>query len=244
MLRSRALVIAVLALAACKDDKKPETAAKAAPDAAAKPPAAPDAAARDPKAPPLLPEAPAPAKATAAQCQELSEYTLPTLKLAAEARKVPADKSAAVAKELAASLLEQCNAGWPAGFYGCMATSPQDLDSYRRCFERLPAATRTAWNARLDEVLGAAGGTTYPEPARTGVQGVTFEALCPAFVAEVTRLDSCAGAMYLPDIEAVFAAARQATVEDVIPADRQEQLRLLCEPRAMVAREAASRLCQ
>ena len=242
MSRRPALLFALLAVAACKDDPKQQAATKAAPDAAART-AAPDAAAAPDRD--LLPPAPAQTTATADGCKVTAPYMTTTLRLAAEARKVPADKLDAAATDLTAAFVEQCSAGgWPAGFLACLDRAPQDLDSYRRCFERLPAARRTVWNARLDEIVGAAGGQTYPAPARQGVTGVPFEELCPGFVAELARLDGCAGAAYVPALEEVYARARAATVDDVIPADAQPALKALCEERAVTARETATAMCK
>ena len=93
---------------------------------------------------------------------------MPTLKLAAEARKVPADKASAAATDLGAAFLEQCTTNaWPAGILGCLGQSPQDLDTYRRCFEHLSAAKRTAWNARLDGIVGAAAARSTRRPLRS-----------------------------------------------------------------------------
>lgn len=235
----RALLIALLALAGCKDDKKQQAAGKAAPDAA---PRAPDAAAAQG---PMIAPAPAPSAATAEGCKTTAPYTTKTMRLAAEARQVPAENLDAVAAELSAAFLEQCSASqWPAHFLACLDRAPQDLAAYRRCFERLPAARRTAWNARLDEIIGPAGGQTYPAPARQGAEGLPFEEVCPAFVAEVARLDTCTGAQYMPVLEEVYARARAVTVDDVIPTAEQATLKALCDERTVTAREAATAFCK
>lgn len=242
-MRRSALLIALLAVVACKDDKKQQAAGtKTTPDAGKA--TAPDAGGGKAKGP-LLPPAEPPAAATEAACKTNAPFMTPTLRLAAEARQVPADKLDAVAKDLTAALLDQCTAdAWPNGLIGCLDRGTQDLDTYRRCFERLPARKRTAWNARLDSILGAAGGTTYPAPPPRGVQGTTFEELCPVFVAEVARFDTCATSMYLPAIEEVYAAARQATADDLIPTDAQPALEALCDERAALVRESTTNLCQ
>jgi hypothetical protein len=242
MPRRRALVIAVLALAACKDDKPKTSAAKPTPDAAAAA-VAPDAAARTK---PLAPPAEPPVAATGDDCKNVAEYAVPMFKVAAEARKVPADKSDAVAKDLAAAFLEMCGSeAWPRYFAACVAKSPPDLETYKRCFERLPARKRFAWNARLDSILGPAGGTTYPQPPDDGTQGTTLEELCPVFIAESGRFDICAGgAMYMPELEQVYALARKSQGSNgLIPPEHQPALKALCDERAQLAREATTSYC-
>jgi len=242
MTRPLAAVIALLALAACKDKKQTPAAAAPPDDAAAAAPA--DAGRTSDK--PLLEPAPPPGPSTADACKITAEYATVTLRKAAEARKVPADKLDGAAKELSAAFLEMCGAdAWPAYFVECIGKSTQDVDTYRRCFDRLSAPRRAAWNARLETIIGAAGGTIYPPPPQAEVEGTTFEELCPVFVAESGRLDVCAGAgMYIPQLEEVFATARRAEVGGLIPVDAQPAIKAMCDERAQVAREAASNFCR
>lgn len=238
-----ALALALLALVACKDDKK-TTAAVAASDAAAA--AAPDGGTQHKPKKPMLPPAGPPGPATADDCKVTGEYATATLRVAAEASKVAADKLDATAKELTAAFIERCQEdAWPAYFLDCMGKAPSELTTYLRCFDRLPAAAFATWEDRLYAILGKAGGIVPERPAATTGEGVRFEELCAEFVAEMARLDDCAGAgMYVPELEQVWNQGRHNAVGGLIPTPAQAPLKKLCDERALRARDVASQMCQ
>jgi hypothetical protein len=241
MLRPAALALLLL-LPACKD--RPKTAAAPAADDAG-PAAAAEARPRRPRGP-LLPPAPPPEPVTAEDCAQTGGSAVGTLRAVAEARGVPADQLADTAAQIAAAFVEACQRdGWPPGLLDCVGKAPAQATTYQRCFDRMPAAARATWEARLDGLVVAAGGSAAARPPEPAGEGIVFEALCPAFVAEMHRLDDCAGAgMYVPALEEVWFQARRSAVGGVIPADLQPALRALCDERTETARQVASNMCR
>lgn len=235
------LVLAVVpAVAACKK-KEPAAKAKPAPDAALIATPLFDAA------PPVKLAAPAgPVEiATDDDCEKTAQYFVPGLRAAAVERGVDIPKLDEAQEGLRAAMVSLCkDEDWQAGILDCVGKNPTDLDTYHRCFERLPTAVRNHWFVELDEVMAKVGGQTQAVPEAPDAQGVTFEELCGRFVAEVARLDDCAGSgFYLPDVEKVYVARRQSEYGGLIPPDMQDRIRKLCEQGADDARRGATDYC-
>jgi len=235
----RALLLvsaSVLVLAACKDKSKPVAKVE---------PAALDAAVAPPPDMKLLPRAAPVEVATDDDCQATGDYFKPGLRAAAVDRQVAAAKLDAAADGLHAVFLQLCREDeWPAGVLDCVGKNPTDLDTYRRCFERLPTAKRNAWFVKLDEVMTTVGGQTQAVPPAPDAKGEPFEVVCATFVNELARLDDCAGSgMYVPTLEEVFVMRRQLEYGGLIPPDQRNTMAQLCGRRADDARQVASENC-
>jgi hypothetical protein len=169
------------------------------------------------------------------------------LRLVAIDRKVPEAKVAEVEKASIAAFNEACVSDkWPSGLIECLARTDPDLFGWKRCFTRIPDAAGVAWDARFNAIVVKAGGSdaavaVVPPPEG----GVPFETLCEGFLAELTRLDQCAGgAMYVPDLENVLLAGRSATVGGVIPPNLQADVKKLCTDKTAIVRNVEAEVCR
>jgi hypothetical protein len=236
------LALAMAAASGCKCKRDASTtAATAAADAAAVG-GAPTADGPPGKS---LPPPPKAEPATHDDCQETGDYARRTLRAVAASRDVPLDGLDAVEADLAAAFIEACKQDrWPAMYLDCIGKNDNDLMTYERCTNRLPAVARAAWTQRLVEIVGKAGGQVeagVPAPAGTGP---TFEELCGGFVDQVARLEECAGpGWYMPAIEQVFHEGRRIAVDGVIPEDHREPLRELCAERAQMVHGVTGDMC-
>jgi hypothetical protein len=217
---------------------------KAAPDAAAAAKPAMDAAPVDPGA--KLSKAPAPEAATDDDCDKTGAFASPLLRNLALDQKVPNDKIDDVEKAAVQAYVAACKGDdWPAGINDCVGKNSADLFTWQRCVNRFPEAARDKFQVAFDAIVVKAGGVAKgadatPPPA----DGVSFEQLCPEFIAEMTRLDHCASSgMYVPDLENVFIAAHSYAVGGVIPADKQEDLKAQCAKGTAGARSVEAQMC-
>jgi hypothetical protein len=226
-------------LSGCKSCSKK----KAAPDAVAAAPVV-DAGPPDPGT--KLSKAPPPAASTDDDCTKTGTFAAPLLRNMALDQKVPNDQVDAVEKAAVQAYIDACKSDdWPAGINDCVGKNPGDLFTWQRCVNRFPEAARDKFQTAFDAIVVKAGGVAKggdktPPPAG----GVTFEQLCPAFVAEMTRLDHCASSgMYVPDLENVMIAAHAFAVGGVIPTDKQAELSAMCAKGTDGARSVEAQMC-
>lgn len=230
----------LVAVTACSGDK-PAPGKAAPPPARDAAPAAPSPTAEVPRLPPAPPASPP----TADDCKLTGDHVRPVWKIVAADRAVPDARLDAAVDGLARAFAEACAGdGWGTGLLDCLGKNPLELDTYYRCFMRLPLKARTTWNDRVDQAIGAAGGTTKPTPPPAEGEGDLLEQVCPAFFDELARLDDCMSpGSYSPDLERALRDLRMAAPGGRVPADNLPAVRAQCEQGVVLAREVGATVC-
>ncbi len=242
-MRALLLVLMIPAVTSCKSKDKDKPAPKVASRDAAV--AAPTVDAEVSAAKVTIPQAGRVEAAADDDCQATGTYFKGGLRAAAVDRGVAIEQLDDAADGLLEVFLQLCrDDDWPAGTLDCLGKNPIDLQTYARCFERLPTAKRNAWFVKLDGVMTKVGGQTQAVPVVDNPQGDTFEVICDEFVNEVARLDDCAGSgFYVPALEEVYVTRRQLEVGGLIPTANRRAMAKMCEERALDARRIAAENC-